>query len=329
MERLIEIFTTLGKILSRFGTDESTRDIEAAACRANGWFTPSDIRRSIRAIVSEMLQREALEMWLRRYPTLPLTSPRRVLVIMAGNIPLVGFFDLLCTVISGHHCMVKCSAKDSVLMRYVVEQLLAIEPAIGVEFYESGTSIEAVIATGSDNANRYFKAKYGAFPSLFRGSRQSVAVLTGRETAGQLDALSDDIWAYNGLGCRNVSLLFVPKGYCPQLQLPCLNPRYLNNYRQNRALLQMQGTSFVDLHGALLVEGRQFPLSLSQITCFPYDSIDEVRDWLNEHDEEIQCVVGEDASIHSRHAAFGHAQLPALTDYPDARDVMSWLSALS
>lgn len=275
-----------------------------------------------------MLSRDKLETWLAAYPAVPVAVPRRALVVMAGNIPLVGFFDLLCTVAAGHRCLLKPSAKDAVLTEYIVGLLRNIDASVPVEFYDGTSPVDAVIATGSDNANRYFHARYAGIPSLLRGSRQSAAVLSGDETPEQLAGLADDIWAYSGLGCRSVSLLFLPEGYEPILQMPPVNGKYINNYRQTRALLAMQGCPFRDLGAAVAVEQRAFPTALSQISYTHYRTPDEVAGWLAMHDDELQCVVTE-CLPHSRRAAFGCAQSPALTDYPDDRDVIAWLAALN
>lgn len=327
MKNTIKPFSDLGARLRGFGDDDATRAVIDSACCANGWFTPADVRRAVHAIACDMLQREKLEAWLANYPALPVAEPRRVLVVMAGNIPLVGFFDLLCVLVSGHCCLVKPSAKDSVLMEYVVALLHEIDPSLPVGLYDGVSPVDAVIATGSDNANRYFRAHYSGIPSLLRGSRQSVAVLSGRETPEQLAGLADDIWAYSGLGCRNVSLIFAPEGREPRLEMPHVNGKYTNNYTQQRALMEMQGRPFVDLGGAVAVEQCAFPAALSQIAYAHYTTLDEVAAWLAEHDGELQCVVTE-CLPHSRRAAFGCAQSPALDDYPDDWDVLAWLAAL-
>jgi len=328
VKNAIDLFSELGVRLRGFGGDDVTRAVMNAACRANGWFTPAEVRRAVGAIARDMLSREKLETWLADYPAVPVVAPRRVLVVMAGNIPLVGFFDLLCTVVSGHRCLIKLSAKDSVLMEYIVALLRDIDDSAPVEFYDGVSPVDAVIATGSDNANRYFRARYAGIPSLLRGSRQSAAVLSGDETPEQLAGLADDIWAYSGLGCRSVSLLFLPEGYEPTLQMPPVNDKYKNNYLQVRALLAMQGHPFLDLGAAVAVEQRAFPTALSQISYTHYKTPDEVAGWLAVHDDELQCVVTE-CLPHSRRAAFGCAQSPALTDYPDNRDVIAWLTALN
>ena len=328
MKNAIELFSELGARLRGFGDDDATRAVAETACRVNGWFTPAEVRRAVRAIARDMLCREKLETWLAAYPAVPVAAPRRVLVVMAGNIPLVGFFDLLCTVVSGHRCLVKPSAKDTVLMQYVVGLLRDIDPSAPVEFHDGTSPVDAVIATGSDNANRYFRARYAGIPALLRGSRQSAAVLSGTETLEQLAGLADDIWAYSGLGCRSVSLIFVPDGYEPSLQMPPVNDKYKGNYRQTRALLMMQGRPFLDLGAAVAVEQRAFPTALSQLSYTCYKTPGEVAGWLAMHDAELQCVVTE-CLPHSRRAAFGCAQSPALTDYPDDRDVIAWLAALN
>ena len=328
MKNMIETFSAFGARLLGFGDDDATRAVIDSACRVNGWFTPADIRRAVRAIACDMLQREKLEAWLADYPALPVAEPRRVLVVMAGNIPLVGFFDLLCVLAAGHRCLVKPSAKDRVLTEYVVGMLRELDPEVPVGFYDGSSPVDAVIATGSDNANRYFRTQYAGIPALLRGSRQSVAVLSGRETEAQLEGLADDIWAYSGLGCRSVSLLFVPEGYDLRLRMPAVNEKYRNNYRQQKALLTMTGRPFRDLGSAVAVEERAFPAALSRIACSRYKTLGEVEAWLAQHDAELQCVVSECVS-HGRRTGFGRAQSPALTDYPDDRDVIAFLAALN
>lgn len=316
------LFSELGRRLA----GGIPQQVVERACRENRWFTPADIARAAKALVGQMLQPEKLAAWLADY-SVPVARPRCVLVVMAGNIPLVGFFDLLCVLAAGHSCRVKPSAKDTVLMEYVIGLLREIDPETDVACYDGVSSVDAVIATGGDNANRYFRTRYAGIPTLLRGHRQSVAVLSGHETPEQLAGLSDDIWAYSGLGCRNVSLLFVPEGYDPPLKMPQVNAKYRNNYLQARALASLTGRGVRDLGAALLVEQREFPATLSCIACTHYRTLDEVESWLREHDAELQCVVSE-CVRHSRRVSFGRAQHPALTDYPDERDVMRWLTEI-
>lgn len=327
MKETIDLFCALGRLLSDFGNDAPSCRALETACAANEWFSPGDVRRAVGALVDEMLQPDKLAQWLARYPALPVTAPRNVLVVMAGNIPLVGFFDLLCTLAAGHRCTVKPSSKDTALMEYVVGLLRGIDPAVPVRFHDGTESVEAVIATGSNNAVRYFQSRYAGIPALLRGSRQSVAVLSGNETPRQIEGLCDDIWAYSGLGCRNVSLVFTPEGYEAKLHIKQVNSKYRSNYIQQKALLVMQRVPFVDLGGAVLVEQREFPEALSRIAVSRYRSLEEVSEWLALHDGELQCVVSE-CITHGRRVGFGKSQTPTLFDYPDDRDVMEWLATI-
>lgn len=214
------------------------------------------------------------------------------------------------------------------MTEYVVRLLLEIDPEAPVALAGDDADADAVIATGSDNANRYFRTRYAGIPTLLRGSRHSAAVLSGEETEADLDGLADDLFAYSGLGCRSVSLLFLPRGYMPPLRAAAHNPKYGNNYRQTRALLAMTGTPYRDLHGAVLAEGREFPRELSRIHYTYYDTPAEAEAWLAAHDDELQCVVSR-CVAHPRRADFGRAQRPALDDYPDDRDTMQFLLEVS
>lgn len=322
MERL-KLFCALGRRLEALKPET---EVVRQAAAENPWFSPREICRAAGALAERMLVRERLTEWLARYPALPAAVERRVRIVMAGNIPMVGFFDLLCVLAAGHRAVVKYSGKDRTMMRWVAGQLLEMEPELPLE-EERGQETDAVIATGGENANRYFRTQYAGLPTLLRGSRQSVAVLAGDERPDELAGLADDLFAYSGLGCRNVSLLFVPRGFVPTLTVPPMNEAYRSNYRQQKALLTVAGRSFTDLGGALLLEQSTFPAALSTIALATYDDLSEVERWIAEHDTEIQCVVSRCIG-HSRRVDFGRAQSPGLTDYPDAADVMEFLSKI-
>ena len=327
MKTPVDIWAELGARLSSFGQDAASREVIARACQKNDWFEPEEIVDAVRSIREEFLSRDKIERWLACYER-PATLPSRtVLVVMAGNIPLVGFFDLLCVVTAGHRCLVKMSSKDAVLMSFVIDQLKKIEPGVPVAVYDGATPFDAAIATGSDNANRYFRSLYAGVRTLLRGNRHSVAVLNGRETSGQLEALSDDIFSYSGLGCRNVSLIFVPRGISLRFASRRMNPKYLNNYRQRKALREMCGDPFFDLGFALLIRQSEFSQALSEVSVVEYDDLSQVAAWLRKHDAELQCVVS-NCIDHSRRVPLGRSQQPTLSDYPDAVDVMEFLYGL-
>ena len=318
MKHIVDIFSALGEQLTRFGGDDASNRIIDEAIAANGWFTRTDILRAVEAIRSEMLDREKLMAWLKNYTKA--VEPKRVAVIMAGNIPLVGFFDLLCVVAAGHECHVKPSSKDSVLMRYVVEQLRYIEPNIAIYDYSADAAYDMAIATGGDDANAYFREHFAGTRTLLRGSRHSVAVLNGNESAEELQALHNDITAYSGLGCRSVSMLFVPRGYVPDFKRSeAVNAKLRRNIQAMRATLTIEGAEFWDAGAFIMRRGEDFAQSLAVVTLREYSDIEEVKKWIEENTEHIQCVVSRSD------IPFGRAQYPELTDYADGVDTMRFL----
>lgn len=323
MKHTIELFSALSERLAHL-----PENIVKEAIDENPWYTPEAIHTAVEAIRREMLDPELLTCWLSAYQV-PVANPKRVLVIMAGNLPLVGFFDLLCVVAAGHHCIVKPSSKDKALTTHIINELSNIDPKVGISYYDGYTLPDAVIATGSDNTNRYFRARYGTIPTLLRGSRQSVAVLTGEESEAEMRGLEEDIWLHNGLGCRNVSMLFFKEGMAfPAIRPTSLHSKYRNNYLQNKALLEMTGEPFIDLGGAIAMESNHFPARLSTLTYRYYRTTEEVAEWLTAHDRELQCVVARE-KLHPRAVPFGRAQHPTLTDYPDAVDVVAFLEQIA
>ena len=322
MRDITNIFATLGKRLQGFGQSEDSRMVIRTACEANPWFTERDIISAVEAICTDMLDRDKLEAWLANYPTA--TTPQRVAIIMAGNIPLVGFFDLLCVLCSGHEAHIKSSSKDRVLTNYIVDNLRSIEPNIPIYDYSAEEHYDMVIATGGEEANRYFESHFEGTKRLLRGSRHSVAVLDGSESIEELEGLYEDITAYSGLGCRSVSMIFAPEHH--NIALPhatAQNPKLRRNIASMRALYTMQGREFGDYGAFLAIEGKVFATSLASVVIQRYHDIAEVREWLTEHSEEIQCVVSH-LDIEGC-VPFGKAQHPQLSDYADGVDTMEFL----
>lgn len=322
MKHVVDIFIALGERLADFGSDDHSNRIIEEAVAANGWFTRSDILRAIDAIRVEMLDRERLASWLKNYTKC--AEAKRVAVIMAGNIPLVGFFDLLCVIAAGHECHIKPSSKDSVLMRYVVEQLRDIEPNIAIYNYSSDAKYDMAIATGGDDANAYFREHFAGTRTLLRGSRHSIAVLNGAESKEELCALYNDITAYSGLGCRSVSMLFVPRGYVPNFERGVAeNAKLRRNIQAMRATLTIEGAEFWYAGAFIMRRGSDFAQSLAVVTLCEYSDIEEVKVWLKSNTEHIQCVVSNIGIEGSQ--PLGRAQYPALMDYADGVDTMRFL----
>lgn len=322
MRDITNIFATLGNRLQGFGDSEDSHIVIRTACEANPWFTERDIISAVEAIRTQMLDKERLERWLSKYQ--PTTTPQRVAIIMAGNIPLVGFFDLLCVLCSGHEAHIKSSSKDRVLTNYIVDILRDIEPNIPIYGYSTEEHYDMVIATGGEEANRYFESHFEGTKRLLRGSRHSVAVLDGSESIEELEGLYEDITAYSGLGCRSVSMIFAPEHH--NIALPhatAQNPKLRRNIASMRALYTMQGREFGDYGAFLAIEGTSFTTSLASVVIQRYNDIAEVRAWLAEHSEEIQCVVSH-LDIEGC-VPFGKAQHPTLWDYADGVDTMEFL----
>ena len=326
----LEKFIPLQKALSDFGGDEASRAVVERAVAENSWFTPRDVTASLRAISADMLSPHALEQWLARYPELPVASPRSVLVFMAGNIPAVGFADLLCVLAAGHRAVVKYSSRDTALMEYVVSLL---KEEFDIKTYDSATdSPDALLAMGSDSTAAMLQQQFGAIPRLIRASRTSVAVLTGEESDAQLAALCDDICRYDGRGCRSVSRLLVPASYdfAPlkrALAQVEVSAKWRAVYTHNRALALMSGVEVVDAGEALLQPSNEAPMNIATLHYAEYSNPAQAVEWIAERDSEIQCIVA-NSFEHPRCVPFGMAQHPSLTDYPDGIDTMAWLSTL-
>ncbi len=323
----------LGARLNRGLSDGTLNEIIVRSTAENPWFTEASVRMAIQAICSDMLTRSILENWLAPYNDRPQPIRKRVGIVMAGNLPLVGFADLMYVLMAGQEAWIKPSSKDRVLIEYVCDQLQAIEPAYRIEALDDRMP-DAIIATGSDNTRRYFQQHYAGIPALLRGSRHSIAILTGNETPDQLDGLHTDLFAYFGLGCRNVSRLFVPRDYdikalIERLQRhPVRHPKYLNAYRQTKATLTLSGQPFLD-GGFFLMTDEELPI---QATCLlrytRHDRPEELDRWIADHDEQLQCVVS-DQDRYPRQVTFGQAQHPRPEEYADGVDVMDFLLRLS
>lgn len=319
----IEPFVKLGAYLRAAspGLEIAVRQ----AARDNPWFTPENAAMAIDAVCLTMTSRENLERWTANYA--PPRMPRNVGVIMAGNIPLAGFFDLMCVLVSGHRCYIKPSSKDSALIEYVTSFL---SEYFDIEKLTPASPLDAVIATGSDNTNRYFRSLYADIPHLLRKSRTSIAVVG---VGDDITPLAKDVFAYFGMGCRSVSRIFVPRGYDPVKLCNALSAgkitfeKYLNVYRQNRAVLTMRGEAFIDGGFFTLRESAEESENIADIIYSHYDSLQEVSEWIALNDSRIQCIAT-NILAHPRRTAPGRTQYPELWDYPDGEDTLKFLSSI-
>lgn len=326
-------------ILSQLGTffkEESTKDnpVFTKAYQQNPWFTIEYTKKAI-AAWGDQLNTEHLNKWLSVYQDMPQPAPKNVVVIMAGNIPLVGLHDLLSVLVCGHKAIVKLSSDDTVLMKWVIENIINIAPewADKIEITDERLpkNFDAVIATGSNNTNRYFEYYFKTKPSLLRKARTSVAVLTGNETPEDLHKLGEDIFTYFGLGCRNVSKIYVPEGYdiahfyegIADFYEHINHNKYANNYTYHKAILLMNLTKHFDNNFLLLKEDTNIASPLGVMFYEQYTNLDELSKTLENNKDQIQCVVSKISLNNS--VPLGKAQQPELTDYADGIDTVKFL----
>lgn len=350
LEQKIKTFAALGFFLSQFTKDGNFKkeavsnndlffnrftDLIKLSQSHNGWYTNDNVYFAIQSW-AEALKIENLNKWLHVYD-LSATNSKTVGLILAGNIPLVGFHDFISVLLAGHKVVVKTSSNDQHLLPFLAEYIISIEPKFNdyITFVEGKLEdFDAVIATGSNNTARYFEFYFKDKPSIIRKSRNSVAVLNGNETAEQMIALGEDIFRYFGLGCRNVSKIFVPKGYNFDAFFGGMFPyqdvikyeKYANNYDYNKAVFLMSNFKLLDNEFLIIKEDKSYASPISCVFYEYYENIEDVKLRLNAENDQIQCIVSNDLLDNS--VAFGQTQKPNLWDYADNVDTMNFLLAL-
>ena len=320
----------LGELLSK---TEQFNDIFDKAEQQNSWFTRANVTFAFKSW-SEALSENNVQQWLSQYQLPQTTSPKKILIIMAGNLPLVGFHDLLCVLVAGHKAIVKLSSDDRVLLPYLITQIRTFAPewAEAVAFTDDKvTEYDAVIATGSDNTARYFEYYFGKKPHIIRKNRHSVAVLTGEETPEELQDLGKDIFLYYGLGCRSVSKLFVPQGYDFDLLFQAIYPykdiikeqKYANNYDYNKAVYLMSLYKLLENGFLLLKEDEHYGSPIATLFYEYYTNKEALKKKLATDRDKIQCVVGH--NFIDGEIPFGQTQTPKLWDYADGVNTLTFL----
>lgn len=309
----------------------------ASASHNNGWFTPANVRRAL-AAWAQSLTPENVDRWLTDYPLSDdIHKPKKVGLVLAGNIPMVGFHDIVSTLISGHHAVVKLSSSDAHLIPEAVRTLLKFEPSFAqqITFVERLENIEAVIATGSNNSSRYFEHYFSRYPHIIRKNRNSLAVIGENVSDEQLTALGDDIFAYFGMGCRNVTKLMIPKSFNIDRFFEAIYPyreivehnKYANNYDYHKALYLLNQEDLLDNGFLLLRKHPQLQSPLGTLHYERYESNREVEQFITEHQPEIQCVISAGANV-AEALLPGQSQQPQLWDYADGVDTLRFLTQL-
>jgi acyl-CoA reductase LuxC len=311
--------------------DAGKEALFARAANENPWFTPANIELALKGL-SLFLDQKVISGWLDSYE-LPQT-PRQVGLVMAGNIPLVGFHDFLCVLLAGHQAVIKLSSQDSVLMNAVITMLIKKEPRFSqqIAIVDKLPKVDAVIATGSDNSARYFKKYFQDIPHIIRKNRTSVAVLDGHEPATDLPRLGNDIFSFFGLGCRNVAKVFVPVGYDMKVLLDALSDqqevinhhKYFNNYEYNKAIYLVNRIPHLDTGFALFTESTDLVSPLAVTYYETYTEIQHLPAKLKLISDKLQCIVS-GVNLEMPTIPFGEAQSPRLNDYADNVDTLAFL----
>ncbi len=345
-DELIGLFIQLGKVCEELGRGNDWKSLEIGLTEEeysklqytvnrqfvyNGWYTKENVQRAL-LDWSALLTEDKMKAWLNNYSFSE--KPKNVGVIMAGNIPLVGFHDFASVILSGNIAVTKMSSEDSTLLPALLEIMVKWNPDFADHFrLTSGKigNIEALIATGSNNTVQHFEQYFGHLPHIFRRNRTSVAILDGTETFEERKGLGADIFTYFGLGCRNVSHMLLPENYDIDLFFKGIyeysevvyNKKYGNNYDYNKAIFLMNKHKLLDNNFLLLKETEDLHSPLAMVYHHSYSSQQQIDSYLNQHKEEIQAVIGHG------YLPFGSAQSPALEDYADGVDTLAWLEDLN
>jgi hypothetical protein len=308
------------------------------AYQQNPWFIPSFSKEAFRAISRQYLDEEKCGDWLSHYPVRRGAS-KNVGIIMAGNVPLVGFHDLLCVLASGHRAIIKLSEKDAILSRLLTDHLIKLDPIFQsyITYTSKLVNYDAVIATGSNNSARYFEYYFRDHPHILRKNRNGVAVLTGNETDEEIELLGRDIFLYFGLGCRNVSKLFVPEGYdferwhsfFRDWAFVSEHHKYRHNLDYNHAIYIINQVPHVNLGHLVLKEDDSIASRIGCVYYSFYMDQDSLPDELSQRQNEIQCLVSIGKIGEWEHIQPGMTQEPELSHYADGIDTMDFLTSLT
>jgi len=327
----LQAFEKLYQALLQLG--EADRQHWARLAKShNGWFEYESVSNAIDGLI-RYLEPISFRQWATAYDLKDETVPQKVGVIMAGNIPMVGIHDLLCVLMSGHELHAKLSSQDPALIKEVTKLLIQVEPTFEsrIHFVERMNTVDAFIATGSDNSARYFDYYFKDKPKIIRKNRTAVAVLTGEENEKTLADLAEDITTYYGLGCRNVSKVFVPKGYeltkimkATESATQNLLNKYNNNYDYNKSIYLVNQEAHLDNGGMVLAENESLVSPISVLFYEYYESLEELSQTLGSLEEKIQCVVSDVTSL-PQVIPFGQAQRPDIHNYADGVDTMAFL----
>ena len=333
-EKLIIAFKKLSHFVAN--PDPEFKNLILSASNSNAWFSPEEVEKALKAL-NDMLNESDIETWFKDIKISE--TPKKVGLILAGNIPMVGFHDVISVLATGNIALIKLSSSDDKLLPALFKRLIAIEPLFAdrIIYVERLKDFDAVIATGSNNTSRYFEFYFGKVPNIIRKNRNSVAVLTGKESKEEIAMLGHDIFDYFGLGCRNVSKLYIPEDYDIKYFYEPLEPfqpiinhfKYNNNYDYNKSIYLVNAATHYDNGFLLLKEDVNMVSPLAVLYYERYQNIEEVQERLNQEAENIQCVVSNaNLKVNTTVLAPGQSQHPRLWDYADNVNTIEFLNGI-
>lgn len=322
--------------------ESELKEVMLKAFQKNAWFTSVNIVAALEEWIFA-LSDENVSHWLSLYhQSIPVKVSKRIGVINAGNIPFVGMHDLLAVIFSGHNYIGKNASDDQHLLPWIAQQIISAEPAFEnkISFVERLEKMDAVIATGSDNSSRYFEYYFGKYPNVIRKNRNGIAILTGNESNEELKLLGNDIFSYFGLGCRNVSKIYIPADFKLDRLFEAVydqnevmnNQKYMNNFDYNNSVLLLKLVPFLQNGFLIMLENEKISSPISILHYERYDNLQSLTNKLDEMKDQIQCIVcsektiGEEYAIKNIRVGFGQSQKPKLWDYADGIDTISFLS---
>jgi len=336
LDQHIQSFIKLGQQIVQFDDSDLSNIIHQAYVQ-NNWFDQDEMKHCLNSWSNQLTEANLIE-WTSRYNFSKKTDPKNVGLILAGNIPLVGLHDIICVLLSGNRALVKLSAKDTFMMKYIIFSLYQIDEAYKerIEIVERLTDHDAIIATGSNNSSRYFEHYFGNYPNIIRKNRTSIALLDGKESKAQLEALGNDIFRYFGLGCRNISKIYVPQDYkldpifeaVASFEPIMHNNKYKNNYDYNCTLLLMNQVKFLSNDFLMLKEDTSLHAPTGTVHIERYEDQADLKAKIDTIDQEtIQCISSDHINV-PNHIQLGQCQHPQLWDYADNIDTMEFLLGL-
>ncbi len=334
-EKIIIAFNQLRKFIKQ--PDNAFGDLISFAPNKNGWFTTEEVQRALLSLY-HMLQENDIKAWFK--DIIITENPKKVGLILAGNIPMVGFHDVLCVLATGNIALIKLSSSDDQLLPALLKQLVKIEPLFvdKIIYTERLKDFDAIIATGSNNTSRYFEYYFGKVPNIIRKNRNSVAVITGKESTIELEQLGHDIFDYFGLGCRNVSKLYIPEDYhiknffepLQSFQTIFNHFKYNNNYDYNKSIYLVNSAKHYDNGFMLLKEDVTLSSPLAVLYYERYKNLEDVEKALEANANNIQCVVtSASLKLNAAVVGFGTSQRPKLWDYADNLNTIDFLNTLN